>query len=276
MNRITIVTANIIINVFIATIVVELFSDDISMNILYVVLCLVIVLFILRKWNYADWKFKRWCKRSGIHFSKLDVGYNQHMRRGLYATDDIKTGDMLIEVPLTSCIHEEVLPDTTLVEGDYILSTKLMLHDKSSGKFEGYMDYMPRDPHLIADWSDTEIDRINYPRGYELREMQKKDNEIYPKSMKRYMDLVRSRRIIYRYEASHVLMMIPMIDMINHGTTPENNGFEIDTRIEDKYIRLYSPRNYRKGEEILMSYGDTESGYESIDHHLYRHGFFAG
>jgi hypothetical protein len=69
--------------------------------------------------------------------------------------------------------------------------------------------------------------------------------------------------------------MIPMIDMINHGTTPENNEFEIDARIEDKYIRLYSPRNYRKGEEILMSYGDTESDYESIDHRLYRHGFFA-
>lgn len=88
------------------------------------------------------------------------------------------------------------------------------------------------------------------------------------------MDLVRSRRIILRYEGSHVLMMIPMVDMINHGTSRENNGLEIDIRVEDKYVRLYSPRNYTKGEEILMSYGDAESGQEYRDHHMSRHGFF--
>lgn len=274
MNKITIITAATITSVFIATIVVDLFSDNIPMNILYVVVCIVVVLFTLRKWNYKDWKFKRWCRHNGIHTNKIDVGYNEEMRRGLYATSDIKVGDLLVDVPLTSCIHEEVLPDTTLSDGDFILATKLMLCDRHGGKFKGYIDYMPRDPHLIADWSDDEIDRIEYPKGYDLRDDQKKENDMYPQSLKRYMDLVRSRRIILRYEGSHVLMMIPMVDMINHGTSRESNGFEIDIRIEDRYVRLYSPRNYAKGEEILMSYGDAESGQEYRDHHISRHGFF--
>jgi len=170
MNKITIITTATITRVFIATIVVDLFSDNIPMNILYVVVCIAVVLFILRKRNYTDWKFKRWCKHNGINTNKLEVGYNEEIRRGLYATHDIKVGDMLVEVPLTSCIHEEVLPDTTLTEGDFIMATKVMLCDRRGGKFRGYIDYMPRDPHLIADWSDDEIERIGYPKGYDLRD----------------------------------------------------------------------------------------------------------
>jgi hypothetical protein len=68
--------------------------------------------------------------------------------------------------------------------------------------------------------------------------------------------------------------MLPFIDMINHDESSDGGSFEFDIRIEGDTIKLYSTRNYGKGDQVVLSYGDSKSEMNSTDHHLTRHGIF--
>lgn len=240
---------------------------------IYLLIIICVIVLLLRSRQLTLMKFKMWCKNNNVRYNGVDVGYQGDLR-GLYATEDIQIGDLLIELPLESCISEKVRPDIMTIQEDYILAEKVRTCDTWNSKYKGYINFLPKIPHLIADWSDTEIEKLNYQKAYDLREKQKNENNFYPKYMKKYIDLVRSRRIIFRYDDHNLLLMIPFIDMINHDERLDGGSFEFDIRIEDDKIKLYSTRNYSKGDQIVLSYGDSRSEMNSTDHHLTRHGIF--
>jgi len=240
---------------------------------IYVLIIVCVVVLLLKSQQLTTMKFKMWCKNNNVRHDGVDVGYQGDLR-GLYTTKDIQIGDLLIELPLESCINERVRPDITTMEEDYTLAKKLRDCDTWNSKYKGYINFLPKRPHLIADWSDDEIEKLNYRKAYELREKQKNENDLYPGHMKRYLDLVRSRRIIFRYDDHNLLLMLPFIDMINHDESSDGGSFEFDIRIEGDTIKLYSTRNYGKGDQVVLSYGDSKSEMNSTDHHLTRHGIF--
>lgn len=238
---------------------------------IYALIVICVIVLLLRIQQLTTMKFKKWCKNNNVRHDGIDVGYQGGLR-GLYTTKDIKIGDLLIEIPFESCISERVRPDITTIEEDYILAKKLRDCDTRNSKYNGYINFLPKRPHLIADWSDNEIEKLNYQKAYELREKQKNENELYPQHMKIYLDLVRSRRIIFRCYDHNLLIMIPFIDMINHDEHSNGKSFGFDIRFVDNKIKLYSSRNYNKGDQITISYGDPKSEMKTIDHHLTRHG----
>lgn len=242
---------------------------------LYISIIIISVYLLFKSRYFTNMMFKRWCKNNNILYNNIDIGYFENIR-GLCATSDIQKGDLLVEIPYTSCISERVPPDMTTEQEDYILARKLAEYDTWFGKYSGYMHILPKDPHLIADWSDSEIEQLKYHKAYELRENQQNENKRYLPHMKKYLDLVRSRRILNGYDDHNLLIMIPFVDMINHDKNVKNVDFEFDLRFEDDKIRLYSSRNYKKGEQIVVSYGDPYSEKNSVDHHLTRHGIFLG
>ena len=105
-----------------------------------------------------------WCKNNNVRHDGVDVGYQGDLR-GLYTTKDVQIGDLLIELPLESCINERVRPDITTMEEDYTLAKKLRDCDTWNSKYKGYINFLPKKPHLIADWSDDEIEKLNYQKA---------------------------------------------------------------------------------------------------------------
>jgi hypothetical protein len=159
-----------------------------------------------------------------------------------------------------------------MLHQDLILATCIHEDDFKDSKYKGYIDFMPKGVHLISEWSDDEINSINYPKANELRETQRRENDACPPHLKRYLDLVRSRRIKFEFEDTVLLVMMPVIDLINHDTKTQKINFEADIVIEHEHVILRSPRDYKKGEEVVMCYGDSNSEIDSVDHHLMRHG----
>lgn len=237
---------------------------------MYWLVILVFLVYLYTK-HYGNIKFKRWCNSNHIKVNKVDICSFNGMR-GLCATDDIHRGDILVHMPLESCIYAEVPKGLSMLHQDLILATCIHEDDFKDSKYKGYIDFMPKGVHLISEWSDDEINSINYPKANELRETQRRENDACPPHLKRYLDLVRSRRIKFEFEDTVLLVMMPVIDLINHDTKTQKINFEADIVIEHEHVILRSPRDYKKGEEVVMCYGDSNSEIDSVDHHLMRHG----
>lgn len=242
---------------------------------MWILFYILVCVYLLNMDIIKNYKFKRWCILNGINVYKVDIGI-RHGMRGLYATEHIKKGDLLVEVPIDSCIYVETEPNLSMDIQDLELACKVMKFDSPDSKYKGYIDHMPQHVNVISHWSDEEIHKINYPPAFELRNKQILEDSKYPSYLRRYLDLVRSRRIIFRQNDYDLLMMIPVIDLINHGNTESSSTpkFGFDIEIIDNVVKMYSPHTYTKNSEILISYGDSHSSYESTSHHLCRHGIF--
>lgn len=234
--------------------------------------CCVVVYYIAMATRANDDTFRTWSFEHGIHAPSIDVGYFEGLR-GVKASRDIKKGDTLVQLPLDACVYVEVPNTLTMEEQDVALAQELMYHDHPSSPFKGYIDFLPNDVHLIADWTDAEIDRTGHARGRELRTQQASENAKHPPEAKRYLDLVRSRRFRFTLEKTTLLVMLPWIDLINHDPRAKVHAFEYDINITDGIVTLKSTRDYAKGEEVVVSYGDALVK-DAVEHHLVRHGLF--
>ena len=239
-----------------------------------IAMCFIVVYYyIAMATGTKDDVFRAWSSEHGIHRPCIDVGYFKNNLRGVKATRDIQKGDTLVQMPLDACVYVEV-PNTLSMEAqDVALAQELMYHDHPSSPLKGYIDFMPNDVHLIADWSDAEIDRIGHARGRELRREQASENAKHPPEAKRYLDLVRSRRFRFTHEKTTLLVMLPWIDLINHDPDADVHAFEYDLNITDGIVTLKSTRDYAKGKEVIVSYGDALVK-DAVEHHLVRHGLF--
>ena len=109
---------------------------------IYVLIIVCVVVLLLKSQQLTTMKFKMWCKNNNVRYDGVDVGYRGDLR-GLYTTKDIQIGDLLIELPLESCISEKVRPDITTTQEDYILAKKVRACDTWNSKYKGYINFLP-------------------------------------------------------------------------------------------------------------------------------------
>ena len=218
----------------------------------------------------------RWfINNNGTH--KIDV-LEKNNECTAFFNEDIDESKLVITCPLELMITLDDLKnyiDDELINSlninKYIkLGLLLYFYDNSNDKkYKTYLDNLPNNlSHLPFLWTNKEINIIKNSSFYEdfishkvqLDEDFKKlkENNIINCDIKKftyYVCLVFSRLFLFNYNNNKKYSLVPIGDLINHSNRP--NCTWMYNNLYDRF-EIRTLKNCKKGEEILLSYGNKE------------------
>ncbi|KAL8536895.1 hypothetical protein ACS0TY_012174 [Phlomoides rotata] len=228
--------------------------------------------------DYND--FLPWLERkAGAKISStLSIGKSPHGGRGLYASENIKKGDLLLKIPFSVQLAQDNLPpEISSLLGNYLDPiTKvalLILHEKELGQDSEWAPYisrlpLPHDVHSSVFWSDEELEMIRPSSLYEEtlgnKELIEGDfkavKSVFDRCPSRFQDptleefthayqLVKSRAWNSKKRG---VSLIPFADFMNHCNTSEA---AVNNNEEQQISKIIADRDFAAGEEVVIKYG---------------------
>jgi hypothetical protein len=210
---------------------------------------------------------------------------------GVYATRDIKQGELLMEVPFSECLSpEKVMKCPTLAHifeeqqglkdfPDEVLAIGIMYAVISQDTTCGWLDYVKACPieaemNTTIYWTDAELEELNGTTVYHLTAMMKRQiaadwesvhvalKQVYPELLgnttlrlyKWALSMVYSRAVGMHRNGSYARVLVPVLDMANMLTTSDaGETFHYDAARD--VVQLISARNVNAGNECFSTVG---------------------
>ncbi|XP_047322847.1 N-lysine methyltransferase SETD6 isoform X2 [Impatiens glandulifera] len=234
----------------------------------------------------------QWGEAIGVQ-TKLEVAYVEGAGRGAIAKEDLKVGDVALEVPVSAIISEELLhvsdmaPILELING-VSLETMLLLWSmkekhRANSKFKSYFDSLPETFNTGLSFG---MDAIMALDGTLLLEeiVQAKEhlrtqyNELFPTLTNTYPDIFPAE--IYTWEqflwacelwysnGMKVMFpndklrtcLVPVAGFLNHNIVPHILRYgKVDSTTNSLKFPLSRPCN--AGEQCYLSYGSLSSSH---------------
>ena len=169
--------------------------------------------------------------------------------RGCFARRAIKSGAILVRLPLASCY----------LSASNALDLSLSLSDALSSRCDPYLVSLPTCVESLADWSDDEKDRL---KGTSLwGSWRDEDAAVAALNDRRHfrqaLRLVRTRA----FELHGSFCLVPGIDALNH----KNKGASARLFIgDDDVLELVAVRDIEAGQEVTHVYDDDLTSAEAL------------
>ena len=217
---------------------------------------------------------------------KMKLEYFKEEGRGLVATESIKRGEKVLEIPQEAIITVEVaLKESLLREKKKlaelqewsILATflaetaqNLSTEDNSSNKyrFATYVKALPRSTGSVLEWPESDVRTLlaGSPSLFSalerrasvaaaIAEIRVNFPELNEKTLQWAFDILFSRLIRLESLGGN-LALVPWADMLNHQ--PGCDAF-IDLDRGSRKVCLTTDRSYEPGEQVWASYGQRPS-----------------
>lgn len=217
---------------------------------------------------------------------KMKLEYFKEEGRGLVATESIKRGEKVLEIPQEAIITVEVaLKESLLREKEKlaelqewsILATflaetaqNLSTEDNSSNKyrFATYVKALPRSTGSVLEWPESDVRTLlaGSPSLFSalerrasvaaaIAEIRVYFPELNEKTLQWAFDILFSRLIRLESLGGN-LALVPWADMLNHQ--PGCDAF-IDLDRGSRKVCLTTDRSYEPGEQVWASYGQRPS-----------------
>mgnify|MGYP002834001894 FL=1 len=217
---------------------------------------------------------------------KMKLEYFKEEGRGLVATESIKRGEKVLEIPQEAIITVEVaLKESLLREKKKlaelqewsILATflaetaqNLSTEDNSSNKyrFATYVKALPRSTGSVLEWPESDVRTLlaGSPSLFSalerrasvaaaIAEIRVNFPELNEKTLQWAFDILFSRLIRLESLGGN-LALVPWADMLNHQ--PGCEAF-IDLDRGSRKVCLTTDRSYEPGEQVWASYGQRPS-----------------
>ena len=217
---------------------------------------------------------------------KMKLEYFKEEGRGLVATESIKRGEKVLEIPQEAIITVEVaLKESLLREKEKlaelqewsILATflaetaqNLSTEDNSSNKyrFATYVKALPRSTGSVLEWPESDVRTLlaGSPSLFSalerrasvaaaIAEIRVNFPELNEKTLQWAFDILFSRLIRLESLGGN-LALVPWADMLNHQ--PGCEAF-IDLDRGSRKVCLTTDRSYEPGEQVWASYGQRPS-----------------
>ncbi|KAL8521746.1 hypothetical protein ACS0TY_012041 [Phlomoides rotata] len=225
-----------------------------------------------------DCLFLPWLKRkAGAEISTaLSIGMSSY-GRALYASEQIKRGDCLLEVPFSVQLSPENLrPEfRKLIKDDVCSVAKVavvILYEKKMGQHSEWEPYisrlpLPEDMHSSIFWSDEELGMIFpsclYQETLKQKMLIQRDylgvKLVFDEFPDLFQDptleeftcayqLVQSRA----WESPKGVSLIPFADFLNHDNT---SGAYLFGNQHKQHSEVTADRDYAVGDEVRIRYG---------------------
>lgn len=186
------------------------------------------------------------------YIHKTEIAYLDEtcQQRGIFATEDIKYGDVIFKIPMQECFQG------THVELSYMVMDMNNEYSRSLPTYCGNFPVM---------WNPSEVDSLN---GTALQSM------IHSRKKKLLEEDIESRGGLFMWARLMVgsrgftqdkdnIILVPYADMLNHS-----NKANIDWKVTKDHVVLTAVEDIPKGTECVHTYG-TKSNYE----HMLFYGF---
>jgi histone-lysine N-methyltransferase SETD3 len=242
-----------------------------------------------------DWKpFLKWLKDNGFPTDDLEIAYFPDRGHGLLAKRDIKAGEKVVNVPLKLMMTNEtavksklalLLHNDQMLQNIYSLSLALhlLLEQRTMDSFWGpYINTLPKQvPNSPLYWSIEEI--LQLKSTYAIEELAKFKvlctkayTHVYFR-LEKQMEMAIMKRANFTYDAFlwafatvhsrqnrivlegknkqpiTALALVPVYDLINHEA---GGNVTTNYNLENHELESCAVRDFKKGEEIRMFYGD--------------------
>jgi len=217
---------------------------------------------------------------------KMKLEYFKEEGRGLVATESIKRGEKVLEIPQEAIITVEVALKESLLQEKKklaelqewsILATflaetaqNLSTDDASSQKyrFATYVKALPRSTGSVLEWPESDVRTLlaGSPSLFSalerrasvaaaIAEIRVNFPELNEKTLQWAFDILFSRLIRLESLGGN-LALVPWADMLNHQ--PGCDAF-IDLDRGSRKVCLTTDRSYEPGEQVWASYGQRPS-----------------
>ena len=217
---------------------------------------------------------------------KMKLEYFKEEGRGLVATESIKRGEKVLEIPQEAIITVEVALKESLLQEKKklaelqewsILATflaetaqNLSTEDNSSNKyrFATYVKALPRSTGSVLEWPESDVRTLlaGSPSLFSalerrasvaaaIAEIRVNFPELNEKTLQWAFDILFSRLIRLESLGGN-LALVPWADMLNHQ--PGCEAF-IDLDRGSRKVCLTTDRSYEPGEQVWASYGQRPS-----------------
>ena len=201
--------------------------------------------------------------------NKLEIYNFEDTGRGMRATENIFTGDIIAKIPLSNCIivdNNTKKPDDIRISHENWsnmdlfekLATVLILENEKGmqSRYYNYIQTFPSNLNLVDTMNNLRWDK------YWLKFKRKLDNELRLMKFKwcnkvkakYFLDIARTRSIYNPHRCG----LYPMLDLFNHDTRTTKD-FDYDLKIENNYIIFRSMRNVIRHQQFFVSYGKLSS-----------------
>ena len=220
-----------------------------------------------------------WILSSGGHFSQIEARFSPTSGRALHTREPIRKGESIIRIPRSclilgsAAVSSEIgrlITDTGKElshTGSYV--SAFLLEEKAKGSASPYHLYLATLPtnvsHFPVMWSDATLDLLQGSLALPLIRSYQRDinadhllvmHSLPSFSLEEWMWArltVSSRGFGGKLEGVDELLLVPLIDLINHSLEPNTVwGFDPSTLT----FHTTTARPLRADEEVHESYGD--------------------
>ena len=214
---------------------------------------------------------------------KMKLEYFKEEGRGLVATEPIKRGEKVLEIPRDAIITVEVALKESLLEkkklselqewsilATFLAETAQSLSQENSSKyrFATYVKALPRSTGSVLEWPESDVRTLlaGSPSLFSalerrasvaaaITEIRANFPELNEKTLQWAFDILFSRLIRLESLGGN-LALVPWADMLNHQ--PGCEAF-IDLDRGSSKVCLTTDRSYEPGEQVWASYGQRPS-----------------
>ena len=188
-------------------------------------------------------------KNTTVNLTTLTTG-----GRGLVAAKNLKTNDIILEVPLERCITAEPAPESAQIKSTFSL-TRWLLVEAYKGKDSKWAAYISKLPLTYENIRPPrhKLDTSLYTTAFNIRHMMfMADRKLVDPQYHRHYEwafrMINSRV----FTNDGVATVVPVADMCNHSSTEPNVGY---TFKDGKFV-CWAKRFIRKGQELLINYSN--------------------
>lgn len=180
-----------------------------------------------------------------IHKSEIAFLDETCQQRGVFATEDMSYGDVILKIPLSECFQG------THIDLTYRLMDMNNVYSRSLPAFVTNFPVM---------WTPSQVESLD---GSAMKDMiQSRKQSLLDEDVKKRGGLFLRSRLMVGSRGftldKDLVTMVPYADMLNHSSHPN-----IDWKITDDHVILSTIKEIKKGDECAHSYG-TKTNYEHL------------
>jgi len=231
-----------------------------------------------------------WLNARGLPDQNVEIRYVGPAGWGLVAKKPLAKGEKAIEIPesllitketvlkesaFSALMQEQKLPEYWLLAMFLVEQYGMFAEDPESCSYTPYIDSLPEETGNVLEWTGREagdllkgspMERMAYQMVQDVKSAIKSIQKAvkgHPSAY--YMTEQRLRwafsllfsRVVRLTSRDRKLALIPWADMLNHK--PEVRTF-IDWEEDSNAVTFRTDKEYKKGEEVFVSYGPRSSG----------------
>jgi hypothetical protein len=199
--------------------------------------------------------------------------------RGLFVSEDVEAGELLVAVPRPCLISAEEDPQWGLSLRE--LLTARLCGALTRGECVPYTESLPAAEPLLCDWSSEELELL---QSAHLADLARGMPPFLAESCERIAPfvqaepevvawaerMVRSRALLFDSGYTSTMSLVPIVDLANHRTPSRRAAgvapIEPVSLAADGGVRLVAAKELRAGDEVHITYRYEGNGKLLLDY----------